>query len=93
MRHMNDTPTHAELLALWKRDSDLAAAMQVPYTRARQWRARGLLPSEYWPAFIIQLAELFDRHVTYEQLTLAYREARQSRRQEMAEAPPGADAA
>lgn len=91
---MDTIPTHAELLALWKRDSDLATSMQVPYTRARQWRSRGLLPPEYWPDFKVRLSELFKRDVSYEQLTLAYREARIAKRQELAEVePPGADAA
>lgn len=94
MNNSTPTPSHAELLALWERDSDLARSMNVTYTCARQWKERGRLPPEHWTDFIAQLDALFGRTVTYEQLTLAYKEARQAKRQEMAEAgPPGGDAA
>ena len=32
--------------------SEFARKMEVPYQRARKWKERGRIPSEYWSSYI-----------------------------------------
>lgn len=70
---MTDTTAlHTELLAHFKRDVDLATAMGVKYTCARQWRVRGRVPPRFWPKFIAALKSGFDVVVTADELSAGY---------------------
>jgi hypothetical protein len=74
-RMIDESPSHAALLSLWKWHSQLAADMDVPKWRARQWRARGSIPPKYWPRFITAMRERFGREVSADELLAGYNDA------------------
>lgn len=63
---------HGKWLAFYRPYSDLADALGVGYTTALQWRARGRVPSAYWPAFIAVLKQRFGVVVTTDELAACH---------------------
>jgi len=61
--------THAEILALWPRVSDLANDLNVPYGRAHKWKQRGYIAPVYWDELILLVAQRFGVSITLQQLT------------------------
>lgn len=60
--------THADILALWSRASDLATDLNVPYGRAHKWKQRGFIAPVYWDDLILVASQRFDIILTYQQL-------------------------
>jgi len=60
--------THADILALWSRASDLATDLNVPYGRAHKWKQRKFIAPAYWDDLIVAASQRFDILLTYQQL-------------------------
>jgi hypothetical protein len=74
-----ENPTFAEFLKLWPTLAEFAADMDVPYERAKKWRARNrAIPPKYWPRFIEMAEHRFGIVVTPRQLMLAAAESNET---------------
>ncbi|HET8726671.1 MAG TPA: hypothetical protein VFO41_04080 [Alphaproteobacteria bacterium] len=85
---MHENPiTFAALFAFWPSSAALAADMEVPANRVRQWKARNSLDPYYWPQFRRklrikfwrQMRARYGRLIDYEDLVEASRKRTETR--------------
>ena len=44
--------THAQMLALWPRRSDLARALSISYPTIQSWELRDNIPEQHWESLV-----------------------------------------
>lgn len=68
----SENPSFTEILSRWQTLAEFVADMNVPYERAKKWRARGrAIPPKYWPRLIDMAEQRFGLVLTPRQLMLA----------------------
>lgn len=46
---MQSVMSHSDVISLWRNAGFFARAIGIDTAKARQWRHRGRIPSDYWP--------------------------------------------